>query len=119
MSGRCYGDTERIRHFVADKSERLAGEHRYVEVRYDANPDPDPDGTTLDEICTTQVHLERMDDDAIWMSIAGLHVWFHARRQPGTRKLKIDVTCFPSSCKPYVVKPGEGDLERRVAYQTT
>lgn len=111
MSGRCYPDSERIRHFVADDDAGLDGEHRYVEVRYHEDPDDDPVSATIDEICTTQVHLEQMDDDSYWMSVCGVHVWFTASRQKGTRKLRIDVTCFPNTAQPHVVKPGEGTLE--------
>jgi hypothetical protein len=116
MSGRCYPDSARIRHFRADADEAqhgdLAGEHQFVEVRYDHEQEsPDQEAWTVDEICTTQVHLEAMDVDAVWMSICGLHVWFHATRVKGDRRPHLVVRCFPSSCKPYVVRPGEGTLE--------
>lgn len=121
MSGRCYSDTKDIKHFKASRDggvSELRGEHRFVEVRYDRTPEgldlrDDYDRRPVDEICTTQTHLEMMDEDACWMSICGLHVWIRAIRVKGQRKLRLVVTCFPSGCTPYVVKPGEGTLEGR------
>lgn len=114
MSGRCYSDTDRIAHFKASADERLPGEHGFVEVRYD-EVSGDPDRRTVDEICTTQIHLERMDRDTYWMSVCGLHVWFRvemvAIAGKRNRQPELRVTCYPSSCTPYVVKPGEGTLE--------
>lgn len=115
MSGRCYGDTDRIKHFKANDPD-LNGEHAYVEVRYDhEQATADPEQWTVDEICTTQVHLEQMDVDATWMSINGLHVWLRAVRVKGDRRPHLVVTCFPDDCEPYIVKPGEGTLERHYA----
>jgi hypothetical protein len=113
MSGRCYPDSDRIRHFKVDADFReLDGEHRYVEVRYDdEQQSTDPDAWTVDEICTTQVHLEAMDQDAVWMEVCGLHVWFRAVRVKGDRRPHLIVTCFPDAATPYVVRPGEGTLE--------
>lgn len=116
MSGRCYPDSDRIRHFRADRDSRrlggLDGEHQYVEVRYDRTQESTArDEWTVDEICTTQIHLEGMDQDAVWMDVCGLHVWFHAVRVKGDRRPHLLVTCYPSDCKPYVVRPGEGTLE--------
>lgn len=118
MNGRCYGDSDRIKHFKADRSEGLTGEDQYVEVRYDSGTSPDDgDQRTIDEICTRQVHLEMMDLDNCWMSICGLHVSFRAVRVKGSRRPHLVVTCYPSSCTPHVVPPGEGSLERHYAAQ--
>lgn len=113
MSGRCYPDSDRIRHFRAEDGHReLEGEHRFVEVRYDHHQtENDPTQWTIDEICTTQLHLEGMAQDAVWMEVAGVHVWFRAVRVKGDRTPHLLVTCFPDAATPYVVRPGEGTHE--------
>ena len=60
------------------------------------------DDGTLDEIVTDEVHGERMDDDAYWMSINGLHFWFRA-----VKRGQLDVTWFPDDAKRIAVKDGE------------
>jgi hypothetical protein len=64
-----------------------------VEVRFD-----DDSCQTIDEVCTSQIHLERMDDNSIWMSINGYHVWIT------TPRARITVTGYPNGCEEYVVK---------------
>lgn len=74
MDGRMYPDSPRLKHFRQPKREAYAhGRHAEVEVRFD-----DDTCQTVDEIVTTQVHLEMMDTDACWMDINGVHVWFRA-----------------------------------------
>lgn len=91
--GRMYPDSDKIRHFIAKKGSRpVEGEHRYVEVRYD-----DATRTDVDEICTTQLHLERMSDNQIWMEINGVHVWIT------TPRARVRVTCFPDTAEPVEV----------------
>ncbi len=98
-----YADTDRIKHFKAEGA-APDNEDAYVEVRYLRTPDED--GTpTVDEIVSTQVHLEMMNHDSCWMSINGLHVWFKAKQDEGSGELRLVVTCFPSTCEPVVVTP--------------
>ena len=92
--GRMCPDDDHIRHFMAPKEYlHLCGEHRYIEVRYD-----DEKRETVDEICTTQVHLEGMDTNKVWMLINGVHVWF-------TSRTAITVTCDPDTAEPVEVEP--------------
>lgn len=79
---------ERTRHYRAN-DRALRGQHAEIAVRYD-----DPARTTVDEILTTQVHLERLDYNHIWMTIAGLHVNIRAGRDG-----RITVTCSPEDCE--------------------
>lgn len=100
-----YPDSPKIKHFIEEKqsakSRDLKGQHQYVEVRYD-----DESCETVDEIVTTQVHLEGMSESAVWMDINGLHVWFHAKRVKGQREPILEVTCFPNTCTLIEVKKG-------------
>lgn len=80
---------ERTRHYQA-QDRALRGQHAEIEVRYD-----DPACTKVDEILTTQVHLERLDYNHIWLRIAGLHVNIRAGRDG-----RITVTCSPEECEP-------------------
>lgn len=84
--------TERIKHYQSEDTSQK-GWNRDVEVRFD-----DESCQTIDEVCTSQIHLERMDSNSIWMNINGYHVWIR------TPRAAIQVTGYPSDCTEYVVK---------------
>lgn len=108
-----YPDGPRTRHFRMDDDEAehggFADDERFVEVRYDHHQEDgaDQEQWTVDEIVMPGVHLEGMDQDAVWMSVGGLYVWFRAFRVKGDRRPHLTVTCFPEGCTPYVVSPEE------------
>lgn len=95
MDGRMYRDNDKTEHF---RSDDIRGRHGEVEVRYD-----DESRETIDEIVTTQIHLERMSRNAIWMSINGYHVWIT------TPRAQITITGSPEGCAPFVVKRGTAE----------
>lgn len=107
-----YPDSDRIKHFKASKREAayygLSNDHRYVEIRYDDyQEDADQTQWTVDEIVTPGIHLEGMDQDAVWMNVKGVHVWFRAIRVKGDRRPHLIVTCFADDAKPVVVTEGQ------------
>lgn len=88
-------------------SEVYRGENgEIIEVRYLDIPDRPtaPNGLPLvDEIVCGPMHLETLDDNALYLRVAGLmvNVWAH-----GGRKAQLSVTVEPDGCER--VSGGEG-----------
>lgn len=81
------------------KKRGLKGQHAYVTVRYD-EPSRLDGQRTVDEIITTQMHMERMDEDELWMDVNGLRVTFYAEHaRPGQQRLRLVVVCEPEECE--------------------
>ena len=98
-------DSETV--FVADRDyarqRGLKGQHAYVTVRWETEPGRETDDAgqrAVDEILTTQVNLEMMDESNCWADVCGLRVWFRAYRVKGEREPRLVVTAEPESCSP-------------------
>lgn len=52
----------------------------------------------VDEILTSQVHMEMMDESNCWMDVLGLRVWIRAMRVKGQASPRLVITASPESC---------------------
>ena len=82
------------------KKRGLKGQHAYVTVRYDEPPHVTEHGLrTVDEIITTQLHMEMMSEDSLWMDVNGLRVTIYAERVKGQREPRLVVGCESEECE--------------------
>ncbi len=79
----------------------LKAPHDAVTVRWQTIRGRETDDTgqpVVDEILTSQVHVEMMDESNCWADICGLRVWIRAMRVTGQREPRLVITASPESC---------------------